>query len=45
MPPDVFAERRLRLRSDNEVAEILVQFGPVIRQDGAAFCRYTVSGA
>lgn len=45
MPPNVFAERRLRLRSGNEVAEILVQFGPVIRQDGAAFCRYTVSGA
>lgn len=44
MPNDVFAERRLRLRTGNEVAEILVQFGPVIRQDGAAFCRYTVSG-
>lgn len=44
MPNDVFAERRLRLRTGNEVAEVLVQFGPVIRQDGAAFCRYTVSG-
>ena len=44
MPNDIFAERRLRLRSGNAVAEILVQFGPVVRQDGAAFCRYTVSG-
>jgi hypothetical protein len=45
MPLDVFAERRLRRRSNNEVEDVLVQFGPVIRQDGAAFCRYTVSGA
>lgn len=45
MPPDVFAERRLRLQSGNEVEEILVQFGPVVRQEGSAFCRYTVSGA
>jgi hypothetical protein len=45
MRPDVFAERRLRRRSDNEVEDILVQFGPVIRQDGSAFCRYAVSGA
>ena len=44
MPNDVFAERRLRLRTSSGAAEILVQFGPVIRQDGAAFCRYTVSG-
>jgi hypothetical protein len=45
MPPDIFAERRLRRRSDDEVEDMLVQFGPVIRQDGASFCRYTVSGA
>jgi hypothetical protein len=45
MPPEVFAERRLRRRADAEVEEILVQFGPVVRQDGSAFCRYTVSGA
>ena len=43
-PMEVFAERRLRRRSDIEVEDILVQFGPVIRQDGAAFCRYTLSG-
>jgi hypothetical protein len=45
MPPDVFAERRLRRRAKSEVEDILVQLGPVIRQDGSAFCRYTVSGA
>jgi hypothetical protein len=45
MSPDVFAERRLRRRFNEGTEEMLVQFGPVIRQDGAAFCRYTVSGA
>lgn len=44
MPPDVFAERRLRRRSDSETEDMLVRFGPVVRQDGAAFCRYTLSG-
>ena len=44
MPPDVFAERRLCRRSDRGIEEMLVQFGPVVRRDGAAFCRYTVSG-
>ena len=44
-PPDVFAERHLYRRVDSEVVEILVQFGPVVRQDGSAFCRYTISGA
>jgi hypothetical protein len=43
-PLEVFAERRLRRGSDTETEDILLQFGPVIRQDGAAFCRYTVSG-
>jgi hypothetical protein len=43
-PLEVFAERRLRRGSDTETEDILVQFGPVMRQDGAAFCRYTVSG-
>ena len=45
MQPYVFAERRLRLRAGDDIEEILVQFGPVTRQDGAAFCRYKVSGA
>lgn len=45
MPPTIFAERRLYLRSADRDQEILVQFGPVIRQDGAAFCRFTVLGA
>ena len=44
MPQDVFAERRLRRLSDSGNEEMLVQFGPVVRRDGAAFCRYTVSG-
>lgn len=44
-PIEVFAERRLRLRSESECEDILVQFGPVIRQDSAAFCRYTLSGS
>ena len=44
-PVDVFAERRLRRRSETESEDILVQFGPVIRQDDAAFCRYTLTGA
>ena len=43
-PIDIFAERRLRRRSDTELEDMLVQFGPVIRQDGAAFCRYTITG-
>jgi len=43
--PDVFAERRLRRRVGTGVEEMLVQFGPVVRQDGSAFCRYSVSGA
>jgi hypothetical protein len=43
-PLEIFAERRLRLRSDTGTQDIVVQFGPVVRQDGAAFCRYTVSG-
>lgn len=41
---EVFAERRLRRRSDTETEDMLVQFGPAIRQDGASFCRYTLSG-
>jgi hypothetical protein len=43
-PMDIFAERRLQRRSHTEVEDMLVRFGPVIRQDGAAFCRYTLSG-
>src|SRR5579871_3410102 len=41
----IFAERRLRRRCGTESEDVLVQFGPVIRQDGAAFCRYTLTGA
>lgn len=39
----IFAERRLRLHRAEGLEEILVQFGPIVRQDGSAFCRYTLS--
>jgi hypothetical protein len=42
--PEVFAERRLRLRLPNETKSILVQVGPVVRKDEAAFCRYKLTG-
>lgn len=41
---EVFAERRLRLRSSVETKRILVQLGPVVRRDGACFCRYKITG-
>ena len=40
----VFAERRLRLRSSMEIKSILVQLGPVVRKDEAAFCAYKLTG-
>lgn len=42
--PDVFAERRLRLRSSIDTKSIVVQLGPVIRRDEASFCRYHILG-
>lgn len=40
----VFAERCLQLRSTDGTKDILVQLGPIIRKDGAAFCRYKLTG-
>jgi hypothetical protein len=41
---EVFAERRLRLRSLVETKSILVQLGPVVRRDGAVSCRCQLTG-
>ncbi len=40
----IFAERRLHLRAGGEHREVLVQFGPVVKKDGVASCRYTLTG-
>jgi hypothetical protein len=40
----IFAERRLYLRAEVEDREVLVQFGPVVKADRAACCRYTLTG-
>ena len=40
----IFAERRLHLRAGAEDREVLVQFGPVVKEDNAASCRYTLTG-
>ena len=42
--PGIFAERRLHLRAGAEDREVLVQFGPVVKEDNAASCRYTLTG-
>src|SRR5271170_217868 len=40
----IFAERRLHLRAGVEDREVLVQFGPVVKKDDAASCRYRLTG-
>jgi hypothetical protein len=40
----VFAERRLHVRAGAEDREVLVQFGPVVKEDDAASCRYRLTG-
>ncbi len=41
---EIFAERRLYLRSANLTRNILVQLGPVTRTEDAASCRYQLTG-
>jgi hypothetical protein len=40
----IFAERHLHFRTREEDREVIVQFGPVVKEDNAASCRYTIIG-
>ena len=43
-PVGVFAERRLLLHLGDETKPLLVQLGPIIREDRSTSCRYQIHG-
>jgi len=43
-PSGIFAEHHLHLRSSSSTRKVIVQLGPIIRTEDAAFCRYRLLG-